>query len=99
MIISAEAVPPAIAFKSVWRVDAAKRITAVVNSFVDLTSIIGITEASAAEVFALASSVTVRDFATITLSKTFVINASSSISTLDEEEAYSISTSSEIALK
>ena len=88
-----------MAFMSVWKVDAAKRITAVVKSFDDLTSITGITEASAAEVFVLASSVTVSVFAVIILSRTLVIKAWVSISTFAEDEANSVSTSSEIALK
>ena len=65
----------------------------------DLTSMIGSTDANAAVVLALASSAIVNVFAMITFSRTFVINASVSISTLAEVSVNSFSTSSDKALK
>ena len=77
----------------------AKSKTAVESVSEDLTSITGITEASAEIRFALASSATVKALAVIMLSITLVIKASVSISTLREVTAYSVSVSSAIALK
>ena len=77
----------------------AKSKTAVESVSEDLTSITGITEASAEIRFALASSATVKALAVIMLSITLVIKASVSISTLREVAAYSVSVSSAIALK
>ena len=62
--------PLAIAWISVCKVETAKRITPVVRSSEDLTSITGSTPARAIVVFALAVSSIVTDFAVMTLSKT-----------------------------
>ena len=59
----------------------------------------GRTLARALMVFALAVSSIVTDFAAITLSSVFVINACVSISTLVSVSVYSFSISSVIALK
>jgi hypothetical protein len=91
-------VPLAIAWISVCKVETAKRITDVVRSSEDLTSITGITPDSALVVLALASSVIVNIFAATTLSKALVIKASVSISTLAVVSVYSFSISSVIAL-
>ena len=91
--------PLAIAWISVCRVETAKRITDVVRSSDDLTSITGITPDSALLVFDLAVSSIVTDFAAITLSRALVTKASVSISTLVSVSIYSFSISSVIALK
>ena len=91
--------PLAIARISVCRVDSAKRITAVVRSSDDLTSITGRTPARAFAAFALAVSAMVTDFAVIILSKALVTKASVSISTFVSVWVYSFSISSVIALK
>ena len=91
--------PLAIAWISVCRVETAKRITDVVRSSDDLTSITGITPDSALMVFDLAVSSIVTDFAAITLSRALVTKASVSISTLVSVSEYSFSISSVIALK
>ena len=84
---------------SVCRVETAKRMTDVVRSSEDLTSIIGITLASALEVLASAVASIVTDFASTILSRALVMNSSVSISTLEVVSVYSFSISSVIALK
>ena len=91
--------PLAIAWISVCRVDTAKRITPVVKSSEDLTSMTGRTLARALVVFAFAVSSIVTDLAAMTLSSTFVTKASVSISTFVSVSVYSFSISSVIALK
>ena len=91
--------PLAIALMSVCKVETAKRITDVVKSLEDFTSITGMTPERALAVLALASSVMVRVLAATMLSKALVMNASVSMSTLAEVSVYSFSTSSVIALK
>ena len=84
---------------SVCKVDIAKRITAVVKSSSDLTSITGMTPARAITALVFAASSMVTDLAAITLSKTLVTKASVSIFTLVWVSVYSFSISSVIALK
>ena len=84
---------------SVCRVETANLITEVVKSLLDLTSITGRTLASAFEVFSLAVSSMVNDFAAMTLSSALVTKACVSISTLVSVSVYSFSISSVIALK
>ena len=91
--------PFAIALISVWRVETAKRITEVVRSLVNLTSITGITPERALIVFDFASSAIDSVFEAITLSKALVIKISVSISTLVVVSINSFSNSSVIALK
>ena len=84
---------------SVCRVETAKRITDVVRSSEDLTSITGMTPDRALVVLALASSVIVTVFASTILSRVLVMNSSVSISTFVSVSVYSFSISSVIALK
>ena len=97
-MVSAGAVPLAIACISVCKVETAKRMTDVVRSSDDLTSITGMTPDKALVVLAFASSVIVTVFAATILSRVLVMNSSVSISTLEVVSVYSFSISSVIAL-
>ena len=84
---------------SVCKVESANRITEVVKSSEDLTSIIGSIPAKAVIVFDLDVSSIDADLAATILSKTFVIKASVSMLTFVFVSVYSFSISSVIALK
>ena len=96
---SAEAVPLASACVSVWRVLVAKSKIAVVKAPDDLTSIIGITVASAEINLVLLVSSIITFLEVMILSITLVIKLRVSISTFNDVTEYSASTSSAIALK
>ena len=98
-MVAVEAVPLAKAWASVCRVLVAKSKIAVVLAVSALTWITGRTAARALMVLALFVSSKVSDFIFITLFSTLVIKASVSILTLVAVTAYSVSTSSAIALK